>query len=94
MGPLAQLASVAISGCEEDGQARGDVDCSADSEDLAAIRDLLERHVALTGSVWGRKVLDDLEHFMFQFRVVRPKVDQEARKQAGTLQSVPLKVVG
>ena len=71
-----------------------DVDCSADSEDLAAIRDLLERHVALTGSVWGRKVLDDLEHFMFQFRVVRPKVDQEARKQAGTLQSVPLKVVG
>ena len=32
---------------------------------------------------------------MFYFRVVRPKVDQEAMKQAGTVpRKVPLKVVG
>ena len=71
-----------------------DIDCSEDSADVAAIKRLLERHVALTDSAWGKKILEGFDHFMFYFRVVRPKVDKEAMKQGGTVQSVPLKVVG
>ncbi len=71
-----------------------DVDSSEGSQELAAIRDLLERHVHFTGSAWGQKLLDGFEHFVFYFRVVRPKVDKEAMKQGGTLEKVPLKVVG
>ena len=71
-----------------------DVDTNDDSEDLAAIRRLLNRHVQLTGSAWAMRLLEGFEHFMFYFRVVRPKVDKEAMKQAGTLEKVPLKVVG
>ena len=71
-----------------------DVDTGEGSDDLAAIRALLERHVQLTDSAWGQRLLEGFEHFMFYFRVVRPKVDKEAMKQGGTLQKVPLKVVG
>jgi glutamate synthase (NADPH/NADH) large chain len=71
-----------------------DIDSSADSTELAAVRSLLERHVALTDSAWGQKLLDGFEHFMFYFRVIRPKVDKEAMKQGGTVSKVPLKVVG
>ena len=64
---------------------------------IEALGDLiarLERHVQLTDSAWGAKLLDDFEHFLFYFRVVRPKVDKEAMKQAGTLEKVPLKYSG
>jgi glutamate synthase (NADPH/NADH) large chain len=71
-----------------------DVDTSEGSHDLQEIRQLLSLHVKLTESRWGRKLLEDFEHFIFYFRVVRPKVDQEAMKQAGTVPRVPLKVVG
>ncbi|MEE4175258.1 MAG: glutamate synthase large subunit, partial [Xanthomonadales bacterium] len=71
-----------------------DADTTEGSEELAAIRDLLERHVQLTDSAWGARLLEGFEHFMFYFRVVRPRVDKEAMKQGGTIQKVPLKVVG
>ena len=71
-----------------------DVDTSEGSEELAAIRTLLERHVQLTDSAWGARLLEGFEHFMFNFRVVRPRIDKEAMKQGGTIQKVPLKVVG
>ncbi|MEM1411158.1 MAG: hypothetical protein AAGH19_02285, partial [Pseudomonadota bacterium] len=71
-----------------------DVDTAEGSEELAAIQRLLERHVQLTGSAWGTRLLEGFDHFMFYFRVVCPKVDKEAMKQAGTLEKVPLKVVG
>jgi glutamate synthase (NADPH/NADH) large chain len=71
-----------------------DLDVSEGSEELAAIRSLLERHVAFTDSAWAQKILDGFDHFMFYFRVVRPKVDKEAMKQGGTISKVPLKVVG
>ena len=58
------------------------------------MRRLLERHVQLTDSAWGTRLLEGFEHFMFYFRVVRPRVDKEAMKQGGTIQKVPLKVVG
>jgi glutamate synthase (NADPH/NADH) large chain len=63
------------------------------AEDLEIIRGLLDRHVAMTGSAWGQKLLDQFEHFMFYFRVVRPRTDREAMKQGGVLPAVPLKVV-
>jgi glutamate synthase (NADPH/NADH) large chain len=71
-----------------------DVDTTEGSDELAAIRRLLERHVQLTDSAWGARLLEGFEHFMFNFRVVRPRVDKEAMKQGGTIQKVPLKVVG
>ena len=71
-----------------------DVDTTEGSEELSAIRRLLERHVQLTDSAWGARLLEGFEHFMFNFRVVRPRVDKEAMKQGGTIQKVPLKVVG
>ena len=71
-----------------------DVDTTEGSKDLAVLRRLLGRHVEMTGSQWGRKLLDEFEHFMFFFRLVRPHEDTEAMKQGGTVPRVPLKVVG
>jgi glutamate synthase (NADPH/NADH) large chain len=71
-----------------------DIDTTEGSADVARIRALLELHVELTGSAWGRKILDEFTHFSFFFRVVRPRVDTEAMKQGGSLPAVPLKVVG
>jgi glutamate synthase (NADPH/NADH) large chain len=70
-----------------------DIDTTDDSADLERIRALLVLHVELTGSRWGRKLLDEFAHFMFFFRVVRPRVDTEAMKHGGSLPVVPLKVV-
>jgi len=69
------------------------VDTAEGSADLQLIRQLLSRHVELTGSQWGRKILDEFEHFIFFFRAVKPKVDMEAMKQAGRVPQIPLKVV-
>lgn len=71
-----------------------DVDTAEGSADLEHIRDLLGLHVKLTNSLWGRKLLEEFEHFMFYFRAVRPRVDQEAMKQGGAKPRIPLQVVG
>jgi glutamate synthase (NADPH/NADH) large chain len=71
-----------------------DIDTSENSADQQQIRELLRLHVELTGSRWGRKLLDEFEHFMFYFRVVRPQADREAMKQGGQAPRLPLKVVG
>ncbi|WP_342316543.1 glutamate synthase large subunit [Lysobacter sp. FW306-1B-D06B] len=37
------------------------------------LRDLLEAHVQLTGSVWARKILDEMRDFLGKFWLVKPK---------------------
>ncbi|KAA9131430.1 glutamate synthase large subunit [Marinihelvus fidelis] len=71
-----------------------DLDTSEGSAEMEEVRNLLQLHVDMTGSRWGRRILDDFEHFIFNFRVVRPRGDKEARKQGGETPRVPLKVVG
>ncbi len=40
---------------------------------LHHLRDLIERHVAFTGSVWGQELLDDFRSYLPKFWVVKPK---------------------
>jgi glutamate synthase (NADPH/NADH) large chain len=37
------------------------------------LRELLEMHVQLTGSVWARKILDEMRDFLGKFWLVKPK---------------------
>lgn len=37
------------------------------------LRDLLETHAQLTGSVWARRILDEMRDFMGKFWLVKPK---------------------
>jgi glutamate synthase (NADPH/NADH) large chain len=37
------------------------------------LRDLLETHVALTGSPWARRILDEMRDFLGKFWLVKPK---------------------
>jgi len=37
------------------------------------LRELLETHVQLTGSVWARKILDEMRDFLGKFWLVKPK---------------------
>ena len=37
------------------------------------LTDLLETHVALTGSVFARRILDDFRDFLGKFWLVKPK---------------------
>lgn len=37
------------------------------------LRELLEAHVQLTGSVWARKILDEMRDFLGKFWLVKPK---------------------
>ena len=67
-----------------------DLNIREDSLERASLINLIERHVRFTGSVWGQRILDNFDHFMFFFRVVTPKKDTVARK----IVAVPLKVVG
>ena len=60
------------------------------SSDNELVKSLIERHVAYTGSDWGRRILDNFEHFTLKFRVVEPKQDN-VKSPGGT---VPLRVVG
>ncbi len=66
------------------------VDTTEDSRDRSLIKSLIEAHVQHTESEWGQRILANLEHFMFHFRVVEPM--QENVVQAA--ETVPLKVVG
>jgi len=67
-----------------------DIDTSVEGSDIAVIRALLEQHVAATGSAWGENVLGKFEHFMFFFRVVRPR---EPKSAGAAEQKIPLSVV-
>ncbi len=40
---------------------------------LHHLRSLIDQHVSLTGSVWGREILDDFRTFLGRFWVVKPK---------------------
>ncbi|MEJ2535087.1 MAG: glutamate synthase large subunit, partial [Gammaproteobacteria bacterium] len=71
-----------------------DVEACERDDDAREIRALLELHVQMTGSEWGRRILDQFEHFVFFFRSVRPKADTEAMKQGGAAPKIPLQVVG
>jgi len=66
------------------------IDTAEDSADRARLKSLIEAHVQHTGSEWGQRILDNFDHFMFNFKVVEPKQDNVEKKAV----SVPLKVVG
>jgi glutamate synthase (NADPH/NADH) large chain len=70
-----------------------DVEACERDDDAGEIRSLLELHVQMTDSEWGRRILDQFEHFVFFFRSVRPKADTEAMKQGGAAPKIPLQVV-
>ena len=40
------------------------------------LRTMIEDFVAETGSVWGQEVLDNLEHWMDRFWLVKPKASE------------------
>jgi glutamate synthase (NADPH/NADH) large chain len=75
--------------CNPDQVEVGDLDTTEGSGDLALVKSLIERHVRFTGSEWGERILENFEHFMFHFRVVRPKQDSDSIPAAG----IPLSVV-
>ncbi len=62
------------------------MDISEDSADKALLIELIEAHVRYTGSEWGQRILNNLEHFMLKFCVVQPKLETRAK-------TMPLKVV-
>jgi glutamate synthase (NADPH/NADH) large chain len=66
------------------------LDTAEDGRDRETLVSLIESHVRHTGSVWGTRIIENFEHFMFNFRVVEPK--QENVSKAAL--AVPLKVVG
>ena len=66
------------------------IDTTENSADSVLLRSLIEAHVHHTGSEWGQRLLDNFDHFMFNFRVVEPKQDNIEKSAV----SVPLKVVG
>ena len=43
---------------------------------LHHLRSLIDQHVALTGSAWGREILEDLRTFLPRFWVVKPKATE------------------
>jgi glutamate synthase (NADPH/NADH) large chain len=67
-----------------------DADTTEGSADRALLEALITAHVRHTGSEWGQRILDNFDHFMFSFRVVRPREENVEKKAV----SVPLKVVG
>jgi glutamate synthase (NADPH/NADH) large chain len=66
------------------------LDTAEGSADKALVKSLIEAHVRYTGSEWGQRILDNYEHFMFNFCVVDPKQENVKLPAA----PVPLKVVG
>ncbi|MCW8926563.1 MAG: glutamate synthase large subunit, partial [Xanthomonadales bacterium] len=63
------------------------LDSDPQNEGCARLRSLIEAHVRHTGSVWGRRILDNFDHFALKFRVVEPKHDHPGKA------TLPLKVV-
>lgn len=78
-----------IKRCNKDQVTVGDLDTAADSADLALVKSLIAKHVAHTGSVWGARLLENFEHYMFYFRAVTPK--QSPRMES--VATIPLRVV-
>jgi glutamate synthase (NADPH/NADH) large chain len=66
------------------------LDIADDSADRALVKILIEAHVRYTGSVWGQRILNNFEHFIFKFRVVAPK---QGNVETAAV-AVPLRVVG
>jgi glutamate synthase domain-containing protein 3 len=66
------------------------LDTTEGNADCALLKSLIEAHVRYTGSEWGQRILDNFDHFKFNFRVVDPKQDNVKLSTA----PVPLKVVG
>jgi glutamate synthase (NADPH/NADH) large chain len=66
------------------------LDTSEGNADCAMLKSLIEAHVRYTGSEWGQRILDNFDHFKFNFRVVDPKQDNVKLSTA----LAPLKVVG
>ena len=66
------------------------IDAAEDSVDITLLKSLIEAHICYTGSEWGQRILNNFDHFMFNFRVVRPRQENVDK----TAVSVSLKVVG
>ncbi len=54
------------------------LDTAEGSADKALLKSLIKDHVRYTGSEWGQRILDNYEHFMFNFCVVH---DQKASSE-------------
>ena len=76
--------------CNQEQVTVANINTAEDSSDRALLMALIEAHVRYTGSVWGQRILDNFDHFMFNFRVVEPRQDNVEKKAV----SMPLKVVG
>jgi glutamate synthase (NADPH/NADH) large chain len=76
--------------CNTDQVTVSKLDTTGGCADLVLLKSLIEAHVHYTGSEWGQRILDNFDHFKFNFRVVEPKKDNA--KPA--LAPAPLKVVG
>jgi glutamate synthase (NADPH/NADH) large chain len=64
-----------------------DLDTAEKSQDRQLVISLLERHIEFTGSEWGKRILDNFEHYLFYFRSVVPKERPEV-SEAGLLLKV------
>ena len=64
------------------------IDTNEGSDDIGLIKTMLSRHVALTDSEWGAKLLAEFEYFAHYFRVVTPKHDE-----GSGMAVIPMKVV-
>jgi len=66
------------------------LDTTEGNADSALLKSLIEAHVRYTGSEWGQRMLDNFDHYRFNFKVVDPKQDNVKLSTA----PAPLKVVG
>jgi glutamate synthase (NADPH/NADH) large chain len=66
------------------------LDTSEGNADCALLKSLIGAHVRHTGSEWGQRILDNFEHYKFNFKLVKPKQASIESPAA----PVPLKVVG
>ena len=61
-----------------------------DREDLAFVRDAIERHVAVTGSLLGARLLREWAATSLQFTKVMPRDFKRALATAWTLEAAPM----
>ena len=74
--------------CNPETVALSNLDTWERSRDAELVKSMLRRHVELTGSLWGVKLLEDFDHFAYYFRVVTPN------KEVGVKQvAIPMKLV-
>ena len=74
--------------CNLDSVEVSDIDTLENSADTKLIKSLLGRHMQLTDSQWGTKLLDEFEYFSHFFRVVTPKREEDEKTVA-----IPMKLV-